>query len=334
MTKSSHIKRGVSLYSFQEEYFLRKMTLEDCIAASAKLGALGIETIAEQMMPGFPNLSDAFYDQWHGWMNQYGTTPTCHDMFLDTKRMKGRLMTDDEMLESVIRDIKHANRLGCTVIRCIVNTPPHIMALAAPHAERYNVRLGLEIHAPFNFDHQWILQHLETYQKVGSPFLGIIPDMGIFEKRFPRVRSERYIRQGAHPHIVQFISDVYAQHENTANLIEDVKKLGANKLDLAMANDISHMTFENPRRLLEFMPFIFHIHAKFNEMLEDYTEYSIPYEDVVPVLIEGGYSGYLSSEYEGNRHIQDAFEVDSAEQVRRQQVMLMRLLGENSSEEL
>jgi hypothetical protein len=36
----------------------------------------------------------------------------------------------------------------------------------------------------------------------------------------------------------------------------------------------------------------------------------------------------LSSEYEGNRHIQDAFEVDSLEQVRRQQVMFTRLLGE------
>ena len=140
--KNNQIKRGVSLYSFQEEYFLRKMTLEDCIAACAKMGANGIETIGEQMMPGFPNLSDAFYDQWHGWMDKYGTTPTCHDMFLDIKKFKGRLMTDEEMLASVIRDIKHANRLGCTVIRVIVNTPPHIMEAAAPYAEEYNVRLG------------------------------------------------------------------------------------------------------------------------------------------------------------------------------------------------
>jgi len=333
MTQGSLIKRGVSLYSFQEEYFLRKMSLEECIAVSARMGALGIETIAEQMMPGFPDLTDAFYAQWHAWMEQYGTTPTCHDMFLDTKKFKGRLMTDAEMLDSVTRDIKHASRLGCTVIRCIVNTPPHIMELAAPYAEQYNVRLGLEIHAPFNFDHPWIIQHLETYQKTGSPFLGIIPDMGIFEKRFPRVRSDRYIRRGAHPHIVQYISDVYARHEKAPGLTEDVKKLGGNELDLAMARDVDHMTFENPRRLLEYMPFIFHIHAKFNEMLEDYTEYSIPYEDVIPVLIEGGYSGYLSSEYEGNRHIQDAFEVDSAEQVRRQQEMLKRLIGEGTEKE-
>ena len=328
MVKKHNIKRGVSLYSYQEEFFLRKMTLEDCIAASAKMGALGIESIAEQMMPGFPHLSDAFYAQWHDWMQQYGTTPTCHDMFLDIKQFKGRLMTDDEMIASVIRDINHANRLGCTVIRVIVNTPPEIMAKAAPYAEQYNVRLGLEIHAPFNFEHEWIQRHLDTVYKVDSPYLGIVPDMGIFEKRFPRVRSNRYIRRGAHPHIVQYISEVYARHEGFDRLLEDVKKMGANELDLAMANDIQHMTYVNPRRLLDYMPIIFHIHAKFNEMLEDYTEYSIPYEDVIPVLIEGGYSGYLSSEYEGNRHIQDAFEVDSVEQVRRQQVMLSRLLGE------
>lgn len=328
MTNAHAIKRGVSLYSYQEEYFLGKMTLEDCIAASVKMGALGIESIAEQMMPGFPNLSDAFYDQWHGWMATYGATPTCHDMFLDTKKYKGRLLTEDEMLESVIRDLKHASRLGCTVMRCIVNTPPEIMARAVPYAEQYNIRMALEIHAPFNFDHEWIQRHLETYAKVGSPYLGILPDMGIFEKRFPRVRSDRYIRQGAHPHIVEYISEVYARHEGTENLVEDVKKMGGNELDLAMAHDTHHMTYVDPRRLLEFMPIIFHVHAKFNEMLEDYTEYSIPYHEIVPVLIEGGYAGYLSSEYEGNRHIQDAFPVDSVEQVRRQQVMLSRLLGE------
>ena len=76
---------------------------------------------------------------------------------------------------------------------------------------------------------------------------------------------------------------------------------------------------------------IFHIHAKFYEMLENETEYSIPYDEVIPVLKEGGYQGYFSSEYEGNRHIQDVFEVDSVEQVRRQQKMFKKLLNEKMS---
>lgn len=328
MTQSHMIKRGVSLYSFQEEFFLRKMTLEDCIAACARLGAKGIETIGEQMMPGFPKLSDAFYDQWHGWMAKYGTTPTCHDMFLDTKKYKGRLMTDDEMLASVIRDLKHANRLGCTVIRVIVNTPPHIMELAAPYAEQYNVRMGLEIHAPFHFQHEWIQKHYEVMERTGSKFLGFVPDMGVYERRFPRVRSERTIRNGAKADIIHYICDAYERHADLDVVAEDVKRMGGGPLELGMVDDVKRIYFDDPRRLLEFMPRIFHIHAKFYEMVDDTTEYSIPYNEVVPVLIEGGYSGYLSSEYEGNRHIQDAFEVDSLEQVRRQQAMFKSLLGE------
>lgn len=328
MIKPHNIKRGVSLYSFQEEYFLRKMTLEDIIAACAKMGVYGIETIAEQMMPGFPNLSDEFYAQWHGWMDKYGTTPTCHDMFLDTKMRKDRLMNDEEMLNSVIRDLKHANKLGCTVMRVIVRTPPHIMEMAAPYAEEYNVKMGIEIHAPFTFHSDWIQQHYEVMEKVNSPYLGFVPDMGTFEKRFPRVRSERYIRQGAKPEIVEFLNKAYESGEDVESLRDDVTKMGGGDLELAMLNDITRIVYHDPKTLLEFMPRIFHIHAKFYEMLDETTEYSIPYDEVIPVLIEGGYDGYLSSEYEGNRHIQDAFEVDSYEQVRRQQEMFKRLLGE------
>ena len=62
--KKANIKRGVSLYSFQEEVFLKKMTLEDCIATCSKFGAKGIEIIGEQSVTGFPMLTDAFADKW------------------------------------------------------------------------------------------------------------------------------------------------------------------------------------------------------------------------------------------------------------------------------
>ena len=52
------------------------------------------------------------------------------------------------------------------------------------------------------------------------------------------------------------------------------------------------------------------------------------FNELERLLIEGGYKGYIDSEYEGNRWIQDAHEVDSTEQVRRHQVMLKELLGE------
>lgn len=39
------------------------------------------------------------------------------------------------------------------------------------------------------------------------------------------------------------------------------------------------------------MPRIFHIHAKFYEMTDGHTEYSISYEQIIPVLQQGGYDG-------------------------------------------
>jgi sugar phosphate isomerase/epimerase len=327
VTKHS-IKRGASLYSFQEEYFLRKMTLEDIIAAAAKLDIQGIEIIGDQMIPGYPNAPESFFDQWHGWMEKYHVTPTCLDMFLDWNKFKGRSMTFEEKVESVRKDIHFANRLGCKVIRVITHTEPEVLERLAPEAEKYDVKLGVEIHSPFHFDHEYEQRLVAMYQKVQSPYLGFVPDMGIFVKRFPRVISDRWIRDGMKTEIAQFITQSYDRHEGLEHIGEDVEKMGSTPEDIGKAKGAGHFIYTNPRRILDFMQYVHHIHAKFYEMLPDYTEYSIPYEDIIPVLIEGGYNGYLSSEYEGNRHIQDAFEVDSVEQVRRQQVMFKRLLGE------
>src|ERR1700730_16890180 len=126
------IKRGVSLYSFQEEYFLRKMTLEDCVATCARMGAYGIESLAEQMMPGFPNLPDSFYEKWHGWMEKYGTVSPCHDSFLDTQRYKGRLLSDDEVVQDIERDLRHAARIGAKVMRLTVFVKPEWLESAIP----------------------------------------------------------------------------------------------------------------------------------------------------------------------------------------------------------
>lgn len=326
--RPNNIKRGVSLYSFQEEYFLRKMTLQDCIAAAATLDIPGVEIIGEQMVPGFPDPGDAFFIQWRQWMQQYARTPVCHDMFLDWNMFAGRTMTEDEMVESVVRDITFASKLGCTVIRVIHNTPLPVLQRAVPYGEEHNVRLAIEIHAPHHFQEGWFHERWDLMERLDSPYLGFIPDMGIFTRRFPRVISDRLVRNGAHQTIVDHIRQKYDNHESLDNLTEEVERMGGNQHDLEMARQATFQIYENPRRLLEILPRVCHIHAKFYEMLPDYTEHSIAYDEVIPVLIEGGYDGYLSSEYEGNRHIQDAYDVDSVEQVRRQQEMFKRLLGQ------
>jgi hypothetical protein len=331
--------RGVTLYSFQQAYYLREMSLEDCIAACAGMGAYGIETLAEQMMPGFPDLPESFYEQWQGWMERYGTRPTAHDMFLDIRRWKDRSLTPEEMVASVRRDIDHAARLGCEVIRVIVITPPEVIEDCIPYAAERRVKLALEIHAPRHFDDEWIQRHYATYRKYGPEWVGFTLDMGIFVERFPRVIAERLVRDGASEQMVRFVVESYDAAAGGSGappdlhwLRAEVEGRGGNAQDLRAADFAARMLWSDPARLRDFMPYIHHVHAKFYEMTDECVEYSIPYDRVVPILLEGGFRGYLSSEYEGQRHIQDAFEVNEVEQVRRQQRLFRRLLGEATEE--
>jgi len=327
----SKIKRGVSLYSFQEELFLGQMTVEDCIAFAASIGATGIELLPEQNMPSFPDVTDAEVAWWQETVSAHGCELTCYDMFLDTKRRKDRLMSDDEQVDSIRRDLTLCNRLGIRNMRILVFVRPDILARCVPYAEELDVHMGVEVHAPWHLEHAWILRTIDTADRLGTKHLGILPDMGIFMKHYPPVFRARFERQGARPEITQFIVDQHEQKIMSEYTIYEVAvKMQGNKAEVAMAETLRHAPYANPKRLKEYAPYFRHIQAKFYEMDADATDPSIAYDEVIPVLAEAGWEGTLSSEYEGNRWIQDVMPVDSREQVRRQHTMFERLIGEQA----
>ena len=200
------------------------------------------------------------------------------------------------------------------------------MELCAPIAEEYGVKLLLEIHSPWHFTHEWIVKHIEVMERTKSGILGLMPDLGIFVHTFPSVIYKRSLRNGATPALVKEIIATYDDHGDVAGLPALIESKGGNKEDVGLARNVGHYCDVDPRKMINYMPLIHHIHGKFYEMTEDYREPSIPYDQIIAALKDGDYKGYISSEYEGNRHIQDAFEVDSVEQVRRHQVMLQRLI--------
>lgn len=326
------ITRGVSLYSFQEEFFLRTMTVRDAVAVAARIGARDIEIIPEQSIPGFPHVTDAWVEQWHATMAEFGTRPLAYDFFLDTLRHPGRRLTHEEQVASVRRDVDLAVRLGTTMLRAIISTPAEVLRDAAPYAEEAGVKLLLEVHAPFHYGHPWVLQHLEVMDALDSPALGFMPDMGCFVERFPRVASERALREGARKDLVDLVVKTYDDHGDVHGLMDAVGYSGGGPVEVGLARQATHYTWRDPRMLLEQMHRTHHVQAKFYEMTDDGVEYSIPYDRIVDVLVEGGYQGCLSSEYEGNRHVQDAFPVDSVEQVTRQHAMFERLLSRHATD--
>ena len=325
----SKIKRGVSLYSFQEEMFLGQMSVEDCVAFAASIGARGIEILPEQNMPNFPDIDDREVGWWLELMAKHGTQLTCYDMFLDTKRRKDRLMTDEEQVESIRRDLVLCNRLGIRNMRVLVFVRPDILERCVPYAEDLDVHMGVEVHAPWHMEHAWILRTVEVADRLGTRHLGLLPDMGIFMKHFPPVYRDRFIRQGARPEVAQFIIDQHEQKIMAEYTIYEVAvNMKGNPAEVRMAELLRHQPYANPKRIRDYIPYFRHIQAKFYEMTEDCRDPSHAYDEVICELVAGGWDGYLSSEYEGNRWIQDVQPVDSREQVRRQHVMFERLIAQ------
>ena len=92
---SYDIKRSVSLYSYQDEYYDGKLDLEGCLRETAKTGATGVELLAEQMIKRFPNPieDEAFRAHWFDMLKKYGLTPPCYDAFLENRIYSNRTLS-------------------------------------------------------------------------------------------------------------------------------------------------------------------------------------------------------------------------------------------------
>lgn len=323
------IKRGVSLYSYQDEFYTGRLDLEGCIKAVSESGATGIEFLPEQMLNGFPDISDDFVKQWFEWMDQYQVEPIAYDAFLESKLYANRILTKSESVALVKRDIALANRLGCKVLRTLVSTPLEVIKCCTGYAEEKNVKIALEVHSPFTFGTPWFEERMDYIKESGTKWFGIMPDLGIFVKRMAPVMEQFYIRHGATKEIVKLISDNYFSGVDKQETLRLVKGMSdAAQMDVKYAELATHFVFTDPDILADNIQYIMHVHGKFYEMNEALQEPSIPYKDIINVLKKGGYNGFICSEYEGNRHIQDYMEVDSVEQVSRHQKMLEALIGQ------
>lgn len=349
---SSDIRRSVSLYSYQDEYYNGKLDLEGCLRETARTGATGVELLAEQMIRRFPLpiLTEAFRAQWFGWLDQYGLTPTCYDAFLENHIYDNRVLSLGEQIEMMKRDIHLASLLGFKTLRTLVSTPMNVIEGSLSYAEEEGVKIGLEVHSPFSLNSGWSDGYMEMIHRTGTRFFGFIPDMGIFCRRIPDVVTDHARRQGASAECIKIVDDAFAERVNRGfvkikydlnlgkanmdyrianglpELMDRVEKAGGGPADLAYANASFTYTWCDPQDLVDNIDYIVHTHAKCYNTDENYVETAVAIDDVVAAYKKAGYHGYLSTEYEGGEALRDAYEVDSIEQVRRHQEALRRAI--------
>lgn len=348
----SEIKRSVSLYSYQDEYYLNKLDLEGCLRETAKSGATGVELLAEQMIKKFPKPieDEKFREQWFGWLKQYGLTPTCYDAFLENRIYGNRRLSLGEQVNMMKRDLKMASLLGFPEIRTLVSTPMDVIEGSLEYAEEVGVKIGLEVHAPFSLNSGWADGYMEMINRTGTKYFGFIPDLGIFCKNMPDVLRDKARHYGASEECIKIVDDCYAKRVSDGfvkikydldlgkanmeyrmangmrEMMEAIEKAGANDADRMYANSSFTYSWSEPQDLIDNIQYITHTHAKFYNVSEDYVETAVAVPEVVAAFKKAGYDGYLSSEYEGGEHLRGYTDVDSIEQVRRHQECMRRAI--------
>lgn len=183
-------KRGVSLYSYAGEYGVT-MSLEDMFAEMHDIGARGVEILANAHVQGYPNPSGEWLDNWDRLLEKYNIVPAEYGHWVDSRLYQGRELTSEESYDMLVRDFKLASRLGFTVLRTKLGviddtlTPVEnwreFIEKALPMAEKYNVRMCPEIHAPTLLKSKMVDEYVEFIEKTGTKHFGLNIDFGVFQ---------------------------------------------------------------------------------------------------------------------------------------------------------
>lgn len=291
----STLHYGVSLYSYTGDMYTL-MTLEDAMRQIADVGATGIEILGEGNIPAYPSPSAAWIDRWHELLAEHGLEATNYGSWIDSSMWRDRDLTAAEGAEMLATDLRLASTLGFTTLRPKIGV---VSADLRPHpiweetiernlqlASDLGIVICPEIHAPTPIRHPVVDEYVEFIERTGTDHFRLLIDTGIFQRAVTT-----------------------ANHDG---LSEEAQEEGWRKpLALPMSD------------LESVLPYTAFIQAKFFDIGADLVDRQIPWREILETLIRNDWSGYLSSEYEGDR-----VPYRGVEQVRRQHALLRRIEGE------
>jgi sugar phosphate isomerase/epimerase len=302
----SNIKLGVSLFSFSTDYVKGLLTLEDCIRTAAELGAEGFELVGSQMLPTYPYVTDKVLDEFKAMTSHYGIEFVSYGANTDRGLRSDRDLTEEEMLQSTIIDLKTANKLGCKLMRAQYLLSPTAISKIAPYAESYGVKVGVEIHNPQTPTSPLMQEYMEVFEKTGSKYIGFVPDFGCFAARPNKPHWDEAIANGAPLELLEMAAQLRYDGVPRDEAQQRLLVAGANGAVMgAFQGMYGFVTFYREPDfdgLKTIMPYVVHFHGKFHYMYEDLKEASIPYHEILPIIQNSDFNGYIMSEYEASEN--------------------------------
>lgn len=320
---------GLTLYSASAEFRAGWYDFDGLLNRVAELGiGPGIEIVASQVLPTYPNVTDDFVRSWHAAFDKHGFTASSFGANLDMGRRRDRDMTPDEEYEFTETLFHGAKTLGFPLVR-IQSAKPDLLRRLLPLAEDLELKLAYEIHAPLGPNSPEIMKVRDVYAELDSPLLGFVADFSSTMHSMSPTLLRAVRRAGLDDDAVQRLQTIWATDAPMrARQEEFIDYLRGRDFDPARLGSFAHLAFNmhghvSPKEWADIMPQIMHVHAKFYDIDVHGDEPAIDYPELVRVFVEGGYRGYWSSEWEGHAFA-ELGEVDPLLLVRKQHDLIRK----------
>jgi len=298
--KADVFQVGVTLHSFAKEYLNYAWSFEDMLELAGYLGG-GVEIVGPSHQRGFPVLTDEFERIFKSAVERFGLTPTSYGSYADPFRLADRNLTNDELIEYTIPQLKAAATLGFPVVRLqyFVHT---VAEKLLPVAEKLNLRMGYELHAPLVFDADITKRLIDQIERLNSPHLGLVPDCGIFCHSIPKFRLDM-AQRGLPEEVVQRAEKLWLSNVPIEEAQPQLLAMGISEAQfMALEMFWGCQGQSDPKHLVTYMHRIVHMHGKYFSIVNG-DEPDVRYEEIVAALIKGGYRGWMSAEYEGSSDV-------------------------------
>jgi len=335
MNNSKGLRRGTTLFSFTNEFHGRQYTLDQLIAKVAELDlGPGLELVGFSHLRDFPNVTDQFAAHFRELVQKHNLSPSCLAINADVFLRPDQPMTKEESLAYHVAQVQAAAKLGFAVVRYQFLAGTEVIKQLLPTAERLNIKLGLEIHAPEKVNSPMVLEYREFYAKQDSPYLGFIPDMGSTATRVSPAFIRYFRDLGIPQKLIELTQQIWMEpddlndiHGKIPRFAARAKAAGFREVDVAECFIVFGLfSRQAPKAWAEIVPQVVHIHGKFYHFDENGSESAIPYEEILPVFIEGGYNGFMSSEWEGHFFSDDS----GLEMVKKHHALIKRIMSKQA----
>lgn len=323
------MKQGITLYSLTNEWVTRQYDFESLVAKVAERGlGSGVELVGFQSIREFPDVSQEFTALWHGLVEKYDLVPTSLGSNVDVAHRSDRLLTTDEMTDSLLRQMRVARELGFSIVRIQIGANEDVIRRVTPKAEEWGLKLGMELHAPEGACTPKIMAVRDLYDSIGSPNLGFIPDFSATMHAVPPGYLADLIAQGMPQEFADLLVAEWASEgapfERYGRFAGAAGAAGVPKPVIDAAMMAFTMFGREPiESWRELAGRVFHVHGKCYGFDAEGNEPSIDYPAIVSLLEDIEFDGYVSTEWEGHAFL-GPDQADGFDEVAKHQALIRR----------